>query len=162
MFGLQWDLVLKYLETKGIEDGKSLEAMQTELRANSTDWGNYQNTIFSIQNTLAKYSLDNGLTWKYAPYAKTATGSVLLTTGANDNFYKMNIYDLAGNVWEWTLENSSHAYRGGACSEFGFFSAAVRNEDQSTAIPQVPEIVNGVQINTSTNEPRAGFRVTIF
>lgn len=161
MFGLQWDLVLKYLETKGIENGKTLATMQSELRANSTDWGNYQNTIYSIQNQLAKYSLDNGVTWKYAPYAKTASGSILLTTGANENFYKMNIYDLAGNVWEWTLENSSHAYRGGGYSNFGFFSAAVRNEDQTSEIPEIPNI-NGIQGNTTTNEAKAGFRVTIF
>lgn len=44
---------------------------------------------------------------------------VLLTTGASDTCKKMNIYDLAGNVWEWTLEYSSNidipcALRGGS------------------------------------------------
>ena len=45
--------------------------------------------------------------------------SVLLTTGADKNFSLMNIYDLAGNVWEWTLEKTSNngspcAFRGGS------------------------------------------------
>ena len=42
----------------------------------------------------------------------------LLTTGASEETSKMNIYNLAGNEWEWTLEKTSNvdnpcAYRGG-------------------------------------------------
>ena len=33
----------------------------------------------------------------------------LLTTGASEKTKKMNIYDFAGNEWEWTLEKSSYA-----------------------------------------------------
>lgn len=32
--------------------------------------------------------------------------SILLTTGATKRNSVLNIYDLAGNVWEWTLEKS--------------------------------------------------------
>ena len=44
---------------------------------------------------------------------------MLLTTGASEDTKKMNIYDFAGNVYEWTLEkriddNSPCAIRGGS------------------------------------------------
>ena len=32
---------------------------------------------------------------------------MLLTTGASEDAKKMNIYDFAGNAWEWTLEKTS-------------------------------------------------------
>ena len=44
---------------------------------------------------------------------------MLLTTGASEDTKKMNIYDFAGNVYEWTLEtytsntNNPSAIRGG-------------------------------------------------
>ena len=42
-------------------------------------------------------------------------------SGANDNWKTKNIYDLAGNVWEWTYEESSSSriLRGGHCRDGG-------------------------------------------
>ena len=37
-------------------------------------------------------------------------------TGSNETYKKMNIYDLAGNVWEWTLEYTSYTNWPCACS----------------------------------------------
>ncbi len=107
---MQWDLVLKHLSNKGVSD--------SDLKTDSTDWGNYYNKTYEITNTSAKYSTDDGASFTSAPCNKTASGYVILTTGAYDNFSKYNIYDLAGNVWEWTLERTSStsgpcAYRGG-------------------------------------------------
>ncbi len=42
MFGVQWDLVLKYLETKGVTE--------SDLKTNSKTWGNYNDNFYSIQN----------------------------------------------------------------------------------------------------------------
>ena len=98
MFGVQWDLVLKYLETKG--------ATQSELNSDSTEWGNYSNNTYNITNTSAKYY---STSWAGAPYDKTASGSILLSTGASSEFCKQEIYDIAGNVYEWTLEKSDSA-----------------------------------------------------
>ena len=110
MFGIQWDLVLKHIETK---QGKT----QAELKTDSTTWGNYYNATFEI--TKGKYSTDYGKTFTpvEGKYTKPAS-SVLLTTGATERNSVLNIYDLAGNEYEWTLEKSTSTfnpsgYRGG-------------------------------------------------
>ncbi len=101
LFGVQWDLTLKYLEKKG--------ASQAELKEDSTSWGNYQNTICTITNENFKYKGYNSgsysYTWKNATEIPVAyQGGMLLSTGASDSFSKQGIYDLAGNVEEFTLE----------------------------------------------------------
>ena len=54
MFGVQWDLVLKYLETKG--------TAQADLKTDSTSWGNYKNNLWNITNANSKYA-PNGSGW---------------------------------------------------------------------------------------------------
>ena len=43
------------------------------------------------------------------------------TAGFNENWKVKNIYDLAGNVWEWTSEACSSYFinRGGSCNGSG-------------------------------------------
>ena len=127
MFGVQWDLVLKYLETKGTS--------QADLKSDSTSWGNYKNaTDFTINNTNAQYSTDYGASWIPVPTAgyPKPSSAVLLTTGADARNSKMNIYDLAGNVAEWTLEYTSISFipctiRGGFYLSIGSsFPASIR------------------------------------
>ena len=99
MFGVQWDLVLKYLETKG--------TAQADLKTNSTNWGNYYNNSWNITNENSKYA-PNGSGWTSGAYGKKDSNkSVLLSTGASETFSKQGIYDIAGNVYEWTLEYTS-------------------------------------------------------
>ena len=112
MFGIQWDLVLVYLEESGVPEN--------DLKVNSSSWGNYNNVSFDI--TRGKYSTNRGTNYTDVPvegYTKPES-SVLLTTGTTEINSKMNIYDLAGNVYEWTLEKSTDngnpcTYRGGSC-----------------------------------------------
>ena len=122
MFGVQWDLTLKYLETKGTS--------QADLKTNSTSWGNYSNNAWNITNVNLKYAVydTNSYTlgsWTTATEkSKTSSEEILLSTGADDSFSKMGIYDLAGNVFELTLEYTSDtdypcAHRGGYCGDPG-------------------------------------------
>ena len=116
MFGIQWDLVLKHIENK---NGKT----QIELKNDSTTWGNYRNATFEIHK--GKYSIDRGKTFTEVTgtYTKPASG-VLLTTGETEKNSVLNIYDLAGNEGEWTLEGNTSAKlpcinRGGDCYDTG-------------------------------------------
>ncbi len=112
IFGIQWDLTLKYIEEKTVElaEEANKDAVRTDIKSkltsDSTQIGNYNNNLWRITNTNAKYSNNDGSTYIVCPnpYTKTSSSSILLTTGADTSFSLMNIYDLAGNVWEWTLE----------------------------------------------------------
>ena len=101
MFGIQWDLVLKHIENK---QGKT----QVELEEDSTTWGNYSNETFELVK--GKYSIDDGQTFTEVngKYTKPSNDVVLLTTGATESNSVLNIYDLAGNEAEWTLEKSTY------------------------------------------------------
>ena len=116
IFGLQWDLVLKYIETKGA-------TAKENLITDSTKIGNYINNLWDITNVNAKYSTDHGKNFLVCPYPKKQNEIVLLTTGADESFSLMNIYDIAGNVYEWTLEfyttENPCVHRGGSYYSYG-------------------------------------------
>ena len=108
MFGIQWDLVCKYLEVKG-------KLAIADINSNSTSWGNYSNVERTINSDKAK----QGSSWTSITGTKPAS-SVLLTTGASDETNKMNIYDFAGNEYEWTLEHAT-SNSGIPCAVMGGF-----------------------------------------
>ena len=152
LFGIQWDLVQKYIEAKAVDQGTAMGNIQSQLINNSTSWGNYRSSIYNIENESAQYSLNNGSEWLQAPYNKTSSASAVLTTGSSIVFGKQNILDLAGNMWEWTLENSNVSsqpcvIRGGSY--------------ESSASSELS--VNSRSNNTSSQSYRSiGFRMTIF
>ena len=117
MFGLQWDLTLKYIERKDSSKKSNIEEI---LKIDSTEIGNYFNSNFYLKRgKFAQYS-DISKWYKYDSEEKEAfvtkkkklsqesgLNGILLTTGATDETKLQNVYDMAGNVWEWTLENTN-------------------------------------------------------
>ena len=110
IYGVQWDLVLKYIETKEPDQ-------KTNLTSNSITIGNYYNSSFELKRgKFAQYNaLSNWFDYNSEEKPTLVTGSqkkeqssyengILLTTGATDATNLQNIYDIAGNVFEWTLE----------------------------------------------------------
>lgn len=111
MYGIQWDLVCKYIDEKSLLEGN-------DIKSNSGDWGNYYDVDFEMQR--GQYSEDDGINYKpiTEPKLKGEYAIILLTTGASDKNSILNIYDFAGNESEWTLEKSlntydKYVYRGG-------------------------------------------------
>ena len=69
---------------------------------------------------------------------QSSGNGILLTTGAVDRNSLMNIYDIAGNVWEWTLEYTSNsdfpcAYRGGYYYHDSSYPASSRDAGDATS-----------------------------
>ena len=90
IWGIQWDLACDFISKKG--EQKSI--------TNSTEWGNYSNSAGNA-------AVMDGTTKKY--------GSKQVT-GFSEYWKANNIYDLAGNCWEWTQEaynTYGHTIRGG-------------------------------------------------
>ena len=94
IFGCQWDQVCKFITTAKDANGDTISL------TDSRKYGNYSNS--------------------QAP-ANTNSGSKQ-NTGSNEAWKTNNIYDLAGNCWEWTQEafyTNIRASRGGYCRDDG-------------------------------------------
>ena len=156
MFGVQWDLVLKHIEVKEVAKGTELATIQKALRSDSSSWGNYRDASFEINR--GKYAKNGALSSVWHNYnneggladcvtcangiskkvsASSYTNAILLTTGASDACKKMNIYDLAGNVSERTLEYTADihypcARRGGFYNFNGSSNPASLRNNEST------------------------------
>ena len=103
--GACWDSMLDF-----IKDSK-------HSVKDSTTWGNYSNSeTFEItRGAYAVYDTSNYTLGSFnnvgSKYSKMKDTSILLTTGATERNCSKNIYDVAGNCWEWTTESVSSGYR---------------------------------------------------
>ena len=165
MFGVQWDLVLAFMSK---DTTKVNQENLKELISDSTTIGNYYNSTFQLSQTgqyavYSNYSLSS--TWN--PSTKSTTNfvdssrnkiaqssnrnGILVTTGTSETNKVMNIYDIAGNVDEWTLESPSSdinqcASRGGSYFDTGSNNPAALRVGSDSVL----------SIN------RIGFRVSLF
>ena len=157
MFGVQWDLALKYIETKNATS-------QANLTSDSTTIGNYYNSEFILnRGKFAQYELlSNWYNYNNDEKKDLVIGSkkkkqnlsdngIILTTGATEATKLQNIYDLAGNVWEWTLEKTS--FENLPCSRVGggyYNDGLGRNASYRS---------NG---NTTDSYSGIGFRISLY
>ena len=119
MYGIEWDSILNWLNGNATisssTSGQTKTMELADLQTNSCSWGNYSNSTGN---------------------AATNKGSKQ-TTGTSEYWKANNIYDLAGNVSEWTQEKWStgpnRAHRGGHCYSNGdHFPAAVREYNDAS------------------------------
>ena len=100
--GAVWDRTLNWLEeTKAVTRAELFD---------STSWGNYINSQFELTG---KYSTNYGDTFTDSTTStpKPQDSEYLLGTGVSEYTKRNNIYDLAGNCWEWTTESYSSSAR---------------------------------------------------
>ena len=137
LFGTQWDLTLGYLVNRG---GVS----KNSATSNSTNWGNYYNKELTVTASTTNSGWPKGLsgtTYNWGAFTGTkSSGTVkLLSTGAvEDVTNKLNIVDLAGNCFEWTMEAysaGSRAGRGRPCTVLAV--QIIQLLTAATAIPMI-------------------------
>ncbi len=130
MYGVQWDRTLAWW--KEMNPDISLD--------DSRDYGVHANTRFEQDdfNEGARYSPYNASAYHgwYDAQAKTSDASWLVTTGGYEKSKVCNIYDMAGNLYEWTMEGqgvSNRVVRGGYVSAAGEYRSVI---DRYAITPQ--------------------------
>ena len=97
-----WDSMLDFIKDSRYDVTSSL------------DWGNYIN---SETYKIYRGSIYSNSAWSPADVTNgteiTQDQSILLTTGATERNSAKNIYDVAGNCYEWTTESNSFGNRVG-------------------------------------------------
>ncbi len=83
----QWNSIIYWLQ------GKEVDIID------SNQWGNYSDNTFTFTGY---YSTDYGKSYEFGENKTKATYNMLLSTGATERNKSNNIYDLAGNVSEFT------------------------------------------------------------
>lgn len=114
IFGNLWDESLEWLVKSGatISDGTTLTY---RLMNGSTTWGNYYNATFN-------YIAANAETPLMTETKAQSTGT-RIPAGSAEYTKANNVYDMAGNMWEWTTEANStyyRVYRGGYYKVYGY------------------------------------------
>lgn len=164
-YGVQWDRTLSWWLEVGAKDGKG--NVVTDIYVN-TSYGNYADRAIAVGdlNDGAKYMLvtvtsnddSNTTTITYGAYQEVmasdtkASGIIWqLSTGALKVASVNNIYDMAGNVNEWTMEGNSNVYhvlRGGN-------SQATENDSGGSVSSQATASI-------ASTWPNAGFRTALY
>ena len=103
--GTQWDMMMKFLSDKS--DYSDMK---------STNWGNYDNVL--LTNLRGYYTNVNTSNASTDGFKKIESGYttnsgtnswVLLTTGSTEKVLIKGLYDVSGNLWEWTQESCYYA-----------------------------------------------------
>ena len=106
-------------------------------------WGSqWDATLNFISNTDKNYLVDSSNAGNYS--------KKIALTGSNENYKRNNIYDMAGNVWEWTMEAYSNVwrvYRGGVYTGGGTY---------------YPASYRATRYSPYTYQNEIGFRVSMY
>lgn len=100
--GTQWDVMINKIAS--IDSSKSLTDSKT--------WGNYYTgEAFTYTGRAAEYKTSDNKLYGYESIKQNETKANntyrLLTTGASEHNKAYNLYDVAGNLWEWTEESAA-------------------------------------------------------
>ena len=115
IWGIQWDETLKWLIDTG-------EKTYAEVGSDSTSWGNYYNNSFTYYTNTSKSTA-----------TKTSNDQIKIPSGAYEGANANNIYDLAGNIFEWSLEVENSEDGNSRYCRGGRYSVRPRIQKSSSA-----------------------------
>ena len=132
IWGIQWDETLKWLMDSGEKTYAEVE--------DSASWGNYKDVSFTYTQTSG--IIADGAGTEAGETATKSTSSTIIPTGSTERNKANNIYDLAGNMYEWTMESYVNNYRycrGGNFINKGYISPAYNRlwYDPGVSMPDI-------------------------
>ena len=148
--GKQWDTMLKFIGSAGVN-----------VDTDCSSWGSYFNkTGYTISGYYRTQNKD--YVYTKGTYTKSSSGYLLLETGKFGEVVSegspKNIYDVAGNVWEWSTEIVSE--KGGEYTGVG--NKVPRGGsyyDKSPFTTASYRLGNTATVNTA---PALGFRIVLY
>ena len=131
--GTMWDAAMRFI------------AGNDNSVVTASTWGNYNNTSSYVTYTAGqgRYATVNSSTGAMTSAFKVSDGAYhygIKTTAVSENVKKKNLYDIAGNLWEWTQEasypdntNESYVLRGGSFrNSYSDYPACFRGSNTAT------------------------------
>ena len=156
--GTQLDVMLKRIAEK-------TDLTEADL-TNSVNWGNHSDNSIEYKGRIAKAYYTNLFyltTFGEQGDGKTSiystSGGDLLTTGASRQTEKYHIFDVAGNLWEWTDEIS--LYKTGNANETNIQYHILRGSGYMNPSTIPACFRHGAIISSDTNLS-IGFRVVLY
>lgn len=147
--GTQWDVMINKIAS--VDNSKTV----------TTTWGNVKTQSLTYNGKLATATVSTY--WDLTPFGSfvkngtkaTTTGNAgwLLTTGASEQAKAYNIYDVAGNLWEWTEESS---YYGGNTS------TQYRVARGNSFVETNPDCYRAGTVTTAYTSFHVGYRVVLY
>ena len=100
--GKQWDTMLEWIITGGTYDNSSnADKYYSEI-------GNFYNSQYTINGLYAIQDKNDIANWHKGQYTKTINEFICLGTGVHNNSKVNNIFDIYGNLWEFTTETDAN------------------------------------------------------
>ena len=138
--GSLWDETIEWLVKSGATNSEGTTLTYQIVGSNSTTWGNYYNSTFKYiaSNTEMPELTEN----------KEIRKSTIIPTGSTEYTKVNNIYNMAGNVREWTTEAYSTSNRVGRGGDYYSFGSSSPAADRSYYNPDI--ISKFIRLSRST------------
>ena len=159
--GTQWDTILNQMVKKS-------DLTESDL-VSSEKWGNYLNNSIEYKGRLSKIYYSSGK-WYVPAFGGETEGKTniysdntygdLITTGASKQTEKYHIFDMAGNVWEWTDETS--LYKQGNANETNSQHRLLRGGYCFIPYNTYPACYRYGLLKTNITNVIIGFRVVLY
>ena len=131
--GAAWDSMLDFIKDSSYNV------------TSSSSWGNHNDSDTYKVYRGSLYS-DSNSTWSVADTTNgsdvTKNREILLTTGATERNSSKNIYDVAGNCWEWTTEAERSSYRVLRGGDYRYNGSNVPASDRVSRDPDYTTLPN--------------------